>query len=316
MRTAQPGDRVQVHYVIRSQDGSVVSSRGRAPLGLIVGTEHPRLPGLGTTLVGLTPGQGATVTVPAERAYGLPDATRVRRCSRGRFPEHAVLRPGILTTYTDGRGRKRQVRVVRAGPRVVVVDANHRWAGQSLNLEVELVAISDLLPARGRALVFDADEATLVGLQETLPGWDLEVVRGASAGSLSRGWDPGVADLLVVSAGTSGSQTLGLCRFLAFCTSYSAEARRSAESPGLRAALRKPTRADVPLLVLVPPGQETLVGAALEAGAWSCLMLPVRTEDLAGILAQARAGNQPGRHTGNLDRAQEPDRWRDGGGEG
>ena len=51
MRTAQPGDRVQVHYVIRSQDGSVASSRDRTPLELTVGTDHRRLPAPGQVRV-------------------------------------------------------------------------------------------------------------------------------------------------------------------------------------------------------------------------------------------------------------------------
>ena len=47
MQTAQSGDRVRIHYVKRFQDGSVVSSTGRAPVEMTVGTDHPRLPGLG-----------------------------------------------------------------------------------------------------------------------------------------------------------------------------------------------------------------------------------------------------------------------------
>src|SRR5262245_5336804 len=69
MQTAQQGDRVQVHYVKRFQDGSVASSRDRGPLELTIGTDHPRLPGLGSALVGLAPGACATVNVPAGRAY-------------------------------------------------------------------------------------------------------------------------------------------------------------------------------------------------------------------------------------------------------
>ena len=56
MRTAQPGDHIQVHYVKSLQNGSVTSSRGRAPLQLTVGIDHPRLPGIGVALVGLAPG--------------------------------------------------------------------------------------------------------------------------------------------------------------------------------------------------------------------------------------------------------------------
>ena len=77
MPTAQLGDRVQVHYVKRLQDGSRASSRGRAPLEVVVGENHPRLPGLGMALVGLAPGTRTTVLVSAENAYG-PAAARVR----------------------------------------------------------------------------------------------------------------------------------------------------------------------------------------------------------------------------------------------
>src|SRR5262249_19750217 len=61
MRTARPGDRVQVHYVKRFQDGSVTSSRERGPLEVTIGVDHPRLPGLGLALVGLSPGTRTTI---------------------------------------------------------------------------------------------------------------------------------------------------------------------------------------------------------------------------------------------------------------
>jgi hypothetical protein len=58
------------------------------------------------------------------------------------------------------------------------------------------------------------------------------------------------------------------------------------------------------------------VRAALDAGANSCLVLPVHAKDLVSMAARAQAGNRPGRHTLGLDRAQRKDRWRDEGGEG
>jgi peptidylprolyl isomerase len=141
MSIVQAGDRVQIHYIIRSQDGSVRSSRGRAPLELTVGIADRRLPGLGLELVGLAPGEGKTLTVPPERAYGLSDPTRVRRWSRQRFPKDATLRAGRLVRVTNGQGRHRLVRILQVGNKVVVVDANHPWAGQTLKMELALVAI-------------------------------------------------------------------------------------------------------------------------------------------------------------------------------
>jgi peptidylprolyl isomerase len=143
MQVTQTGDQVMVHYVKRFNDGTEVSSRARdgVPLEVTVGVAHPRLPGLGLGLVGLPPGRGVTVMVPAEAAYGLSDPGRVRRVARVRFPAGQALTVGKRVRVTDRKGRTRSVRVVEVLDRVVVVDANHRRAGQGVELEVELIAI-------------------------------------------------------------------------------------------------------------------------------------------------------------------------------
>jgi FKBP-type peptidyl-prolyl cis-trans isomerase 2 len=139
MKTAQPGDRVQVHYVKRLQDGSVASSRDREPLEVTVGIDHPRLPGLGLALVGLAPGTTTTVRVPPDRAYGLTDPTRVHRLARTRFPKGQPLPIGKWVRITNPQGRHRLVRILEVHGKTVVVDTNRRGAGQALELEVELV---------------------------------------------------------------------------------------------------------------------------------------------------------------------------------
>jgi carbon storage regulator CsrA len=143
MQTAQQGDRVQVHYIKRFQDGSVASSRshGRPPLELTVGTDHPRLRGLGLGLVGLAPGSHVTLTVPAEPASDLPEPNRLRRLTRTRFAEGQTLPVGKWVRILDRRGRRRLVRIVEVQERAVVVDTNHPRAGQALELEVELIGI-------------------------------------------------------------------------------------------------------------------------------------------------------------------------------
>ena len=140
-KTAQRGDHVQVHFVKRFQDGSAVSSRDGAPLELTVGVDHQRLPGLGMALVGLVPGSSARVSVPAGRAYPLPDPARVHRWARTRFPEYQPLRTGEWVRTLDHNGRSRLVRILEVCSQTVVVDTNHRRAGQALELEVELVRI-------------------------------------------------------------------------------------------------------------------------------------------------------------------------------
>jgi FKBP-type peptidyl-prolyl cis-trans isomerase 2 len=72
MQRAQLGDRVWVCYLKRTQDGSVAPARSRTPVVMTVGVDHPRLPGLGLALVGLTPGAVTTVRVPAGQGHPPP----------------------------------------------------------------------------------------------------------------------------------------------------------------------------------------------------------------------------------------------------
>jgi hypothetical protein len=171
---------------------------------------------------------------------------------------------------------------------------------------------------RLRAIAFDPDVASLTSLRGALPGWAIEVVHGATAATLSPDWNPGPADLLVVNARDDAAETLGLCRFLTFCGAFSRDAREARADALARPGSRpdREARVDAPLLVLVPPGQEALVRAALEAGADSCLVLPVHSKQVTSLLARAWAGNRPGRHTLDLDRAPTADVWRDEGGQG
>jgi DNA-binding NarL/FixJ family response regulator len=171
---------------------------------------------------------------------------------------------------------------------------------------------------RPKAVAFDLDAASLTSIREALSDWEIEVVKGATPASLTRDWNPGTVDLLVVSVGAVVADTLALCRFLCECDVISRHCGNDSENTlGPRGSLQTHAqRAHAPLLVLAAPGQEGLVREALDAGAHSCLLLPINAKDVASMLLRARAGNQPGRHTLNLEGAQSEDSWRDDGGQG
>ncbi len=147
MQTAQRGDRVQIHYVRRFEDGSRTTSRDGQPVELTVGIDHPRLPGLGNSLVGLTPGASALVQVSADQAFGLPDPKRVQRWARRRFPKDQALPVGKWVKFQTSQGKNRMVRIVKVQEKMVVVDTNRRWAGQAMEIEVELIAIQSGQPS-------------------------------------------------------------------------------------------------------------------------------------------------------------------------
>jgi DNA-binding NarL/FixJ family response regulator len=165
-------------------------------------------------------------------------------------------------------------------------------------------------------MAFDVDAISLVSLKRALPGWQIETVNGATASSLARTWNPAAADLLVVGIRGNGMESLGLCRFLAFCTSYTEDFQPGPVEPMEGGdSCRTPRASDAPLLVLVLPDQGTLVEEALAAGAHGCIVRPIHFKEVLSMVPHARAGNQPGRHTLNLEGAQQENLWRDDGGE-
>jgi phosphoserine phosphatase RsbU/P len=161
------------------------------------------------------------------------------------------------------------------------------------------VELEERNPRGGKAVGFDLDEATLRSLREALPGWKIEALNGATAVSLTHDWNPTEVDFLVVQSRAEVAETLRLCRYLVLCRDLS-------EAAGLHVRRQtQPLRAKAPLLVLVPPGQESLMRGAFEAGADSCLVLPVRAKEVAHLLSRARPGVPPRRrHSRKLDRAR------------
>jgi hypothetical protein len=180
------------------------------------------------------------------------------------------------------------------------------------------------MPSQSRVIAFDVDPSNLISLREAVPNSVIEVVSGATAASLSRDWNPGTVDLLVVQAREETAHTLQLCRFLVSSGVLARDAGAVTDSEevlpknlGLHRSRRHVgRRPHSPLLVLLPPSRKSMLWDVLKAGAHSCLLLPIHAEDVASMLVHAQVGNQPGRHTLDLERAQTEDRWRDDGGEG
>jgi FKBP-type peptidyl-prolyl cis-trans isomerase 2 len=143
METSQIGDRIQAHFTKRFTDGSSSSSRlrGDKPLEMIVGTAHPRLPGVGTRLEGMSVGDTVTINVSPQEAYGMPDPARIFRVDRARFLANEKLEVGKRMLMQLKGGRTRRVRILEIHERIVVIDTNHPRCGQSVVLDVELVAI-------------------------------------------------------------------------------------------------------------------------------------------------------------------------------
>lgn len=133
----QDGDLLEVHYVGTLDDGSVFdSSRERdAPFAFTVGAEQV-IAGFDEAVRGLKVGDTRIVTIQPADAYGERDEEFVVEVPFG--PDQADVAVGdevVLNT-----GQPAVVLEVKEG--TVVLDANHKLAGQALTFDIEILSIT------------------------------------------------------------------------------------------------------------------------------------------------------------------------------
>jgi len=141
MAQAQVGDTVQVHYTGRLADGTIFdSSIQREPLeftlgegGMIAGFEH--------AVVGMSPGESKTETIPSEQAYGPHRAELLIEMDRQHLPPDLQPHVGQHLQMTRPNGVAVPVVITAVTISQVTLDANHPLAGQDLIFDITLVAI-------------------------------------------------------------------------------------------------------------------------------------------------------------------------------
>ncbi len=141
MQAAARGDRVQVHYVGRLEDGSTFdTSREDGPIGLVLG-DGAFLPAFERAIIGMVEGDERTVTVPSDEAYGPHRAELVRTVDRSNAPKDLPLEPGLQLGTTGPDGQDVVITIMEVTPESVTIDANHPLAGKALTFEIELIAV-------------------------------------------------------------------------------------------------------------------------------------------------------------------------------
>jgi FKBP-type peptidyl-prolyl cis-trans isomerase 2 len=141
MSQVQKGDKVNVHYHGRLNDGTTFdSSEGREPLSFIAG-EGQVIKGFDDAVLSMTVGEKKTVNIPVAEAYGHRNDDMVMDYPVSDFPADMTPEVGMELQMGDNQGNVFPVVITQVVGDMVTLDANHPLAGHDLNFDLELVSI-------------------------------------------------------------------------------------------------------------------------------------------------------------------------------
>ncbi len=143
MTQAANGNTVKVHYVGTLSDGTQFdSSRERQePIEFTLG-EGQMIPGFEAEVMGMTEGDSKSFAIAPEQAYGERNEELVQELERAQIPAEIELQEGLALQAQGPDGQVVRLTVKGFDDQTVKVDANHPLAGEELNFEVELMAVS------------------------------------------------------------------------------------------------------------------------------------------------------------------------------
>ncbi len=140
MPQAGQGNKVQVHYTGKLNDGTVFdSSIGHEPLEFTIGQQQ-MIPGFEEGVLGMQVGESKTITISSEQAYGPHHADRVIQVSRTELPPQLEI--GMQLQGSQPGGNVVSFTVVAVTKSMVTMDGNHPLAGKDLIFDIQLGQVS------------------------------------------------------------------------------------------------------------------------------------------------------------------------------
>ena len=141
MACSKKSDIVRVHYTGKLRDGAEFgSSEGQDPLEFTIGS-NTLIAGLEDVVVGMSPGEHKTETIPANEACGPFRNELVVEIDRSEFPTETDPVVGQKFRASASGRDDMIVTVIDVSGEGITVDANHPLAGQDLIFELKLVEI-------------------------------------------------------------------------------------------------------------------------------------------------------------------------------
>ncbi|GAB6136550.1 FKBP-type peptidyl-prolyl cis-trans isomerase [Thermococcus prieurii] len=147
----EAGDYVLFNYVGRFENGEVfdtsieelakehgvyVEDREYGPMWARIGVGEI-IPGLDEAIIGMEPGEKKTVTVPPEKAYGMPNPELIIKVPVEEFTKAGLEPQEGLYVMTDSGIAK----ILKIEENLVSLDFNHPLTGKTLVFEVEVIEV-------------------------------------------------------------------------------------------------------------------------------------------------------------------------------
>lgn len=134
---------VSFNCTLKNKAGKVLSTTYNYDVLTALENSELILSGLAAGLQNLKTGEKRSISVPAEKAYGLYDPKKVFFFPRKRFPQDTLLTCGTPVVIVSKTGKARTYRVAQVHGDMVSLDANHPLAGQDLIFEIETLSARD-----------------------------------------------------------------------------------------------------------------------------------------------------------------------------
>lgn len=127
---------VTLEYLLKIDGKTLERTNEGKTKTILMGYEKALPPGLEQALLGHEAGE--TYVLQLVNGYGEIDPSKVQIVSRRQFPATAQLEPGKVFYSKDEAGKPVTYRITALGGDTVTVDANHEYAGKTLEYQITI----------------------------------------------------------------------------------------------------------------------------------------------------------------------------------